>query len=55
MVLRAVLKCTDTELSRVYELEHDTQFLPLGIYTPDVDYTDTAVQVCSQREVVHTP
>lgn len=39
----------------MYELEHDAQFLPLGIYTPEVDYTNTAVQVCAQRGVIHAP
>lgn len=35
----------DTELARVHELEIDTQFLPLSIYTLGVDYTDVSVQV----------
>lgn len=35
----------DTAMARVYELEIDTQYLPLSIYTFDVDYTDVSVQV----------
>lgn len=33
-----------TELARVYELELDTQFIPMGVYTQDVDYPSDAVQ-----------
>lgn len=32
-------------MARVYELEIDTQYLPLAIYTLGVDYTDVGVQV----------
>lgn len=35
----------DTAMARVYELEIDTQYLPLSIYTLGVDYTDVSVQV----------
>lgn len=35
----------DMELARAYELEIDAQFLPLGVYTQEVDYPDVAVQV----------
>lgn len=40
----------DTEMAREYELEIDTQYLPLSIYTLDVDYTDVSVQVRRQQE-----
>lgn len=40
-----MLPLTDTELAREYELELDTQYVPLGVYTLDVDYPDVAVQV----------
>ena len=36
---------SDTELARDYELAIDSQFVPLGIYTREVDYTDIDVQV----------
>ena len=36
---------TDTNLAREYELEIDTQYLPLDIYTLEADYTDVTVQV----------
>ena len=36
---------SDTELAREYELEIDSQFVPLGVYTREVDYTDVDVQV----------
>lgn len=29
----------------MYELELDTQFIPMGVYTQDVDYPSDAVQV----------
>lgn len=32
-------------MARLYELEIDTQYLPLSIYTLGVDYTDARVQV----------
>ena len=35
----------DTEASRDYALEFDTQYVPLNTYTLDVDYTDITVQV----------
>ncbi|CAM9351148.1 unnamed protein product, partial [Laminaria digitata] len=37
-----------TELAREYELEIDTQYVPLGIYTLDVDYPAVDVQVQMQ-------
>lgn len=37
--------CSDTNLAREYELEIDTQFVPLNIYTRVVDYPDVEVQV----------
>ena len=39
---------TDTNLAREYELEIDTQYLPLDIYTLEADYTDVNVQVNGQ-------
>ncbi|CBN79522.1 similar to Patched domain-containing protein 3 [Ectocarpus siliculosus] len=33
-----------TDLAREYELEIDTQFIPLSVYTLEVDYPDVAVQ-----------
>ena len=36
---------TDTVASKKYALEYDTQYIPLDIYTLDVDYTDVDVQV----------
>ncbi|CAM9765761.1 unnamed protein product, partial [Scytosiphon promiscuus] len=33
-----------TEMAREYDLEIDTQYLPLAIYTLDVDYPDAGVQ-----------
>lgn len=35
----------DTELAREYSLHVDTEYLPLNIYTREVDYTDPEVQV----------
>lgn len=37
-----------TELAREYEVEISTQYVPLGIYTLDVDYPDVAVQAQMQ-------
>lgn len=39
----------DTAMARKYELEIDTQYLPLAIYTLDVDYPDAGVQVTNQE------
>lgn len=39
----------DTELARTYELAINSQFVPLGIYTLGVDYTDVDVQVNGGR------
>lgn len=36
---------SDTELARVYELEIETQYIPVNVYTREVDYPDVAVQV----------
>lgn len=50
---------SDTELARDYELAIDSQFVPLGIYTREVDYTDIDVQVngwgCHQGSHVSSP
>ena len=35
----------DTTLAREYDLEITSQFVPLGVYTLEVDYTNIAVQV----------
>lgn len=35
----------DMEVSREYDLQIDTQFVPLGVYTREVDYLDVSVQV----------
>ena len=35
----------DTTLAREYDLEISSQFVPLGVYTQEVDYTDVDVQV----------
>eukprot|EP00752_Nemacystus_decipiens_P003669 g3381.t1 len=37
-----------TDMARTYELEIDTQYLPLSIYTLGVDYTDVSVQAQMQ-------
>lgn len=48
---RALTRCgtskpfSDSDLAREYELEIDTQFIPLSIYTLELDYPDVAVQV----------
>lgn len=36
---------SDTEHAREYEVELSEWYVPLGIYTEDVDYPDVAVQV----------
>lgn len=36
-------------MAREYELEVDTQYLPLGIFTLDVDYPDAGVQVTTSE------
>lgn len=35
----------DSSLAREYELEFDSQYIPLNIYTREVDYPDVQVQV----------
>lgn len=35
----------DTDMARVYDLEIDTQYVPLSIYSLAVDYPDVGVQV----------
>lgn len=42
----------DSEVAREYEMDIDSQFVPLRVYTLDVDYTAVDVQVmrlCLQR------
>lgn len=41
----------DTEVARKYEVELDSQFVPLGIYTREVDYPDVGVQVRNNKAV----
>lgn len=45
----------DTELARTYELEIDAQYLPLGVYTQDVDYPDVSVQVPYVNQKIKLP
>lgn len=34
----------DTEAARENRLEYDAEYVPLNVYTQDVDYTDVSVQ-----------
>lgn len=41
----------DLDMARIYDLEIDTQFLPLSIYTLAVDYPDVRVQVTATSNI----
>ena len=47
MIVNAFIRdsVTDTEIAEKYELEIDTEYVSLDIYTRAVDYPDPAVQV----------
>lgn len=41
----------DLNVARYYEIGIDTQYVPLNVYTRDVDYADVEVQVgCREVE-----
>lgn len=44
---------TDTELARSYELDTNEWYVPLSVYTQEVDYTDVTVQVSKSRGIIH--
>lgn len=49
---RLVIATADTKLSRRYEVDIGEWFVPLNVYTMEVDYADAAVQVRSLQKKV---
>ena len=45
----SVALTVDSDVARAYELEVDSQYVQLRIYTQEVDYQDITVQVRSVR------